>query len=437
MKTRFVILVCFISIAQISLASDWREFRGPNGNGVSSQTGLPLHWNETKNIKWRCAVPGKGYSSPVVANGKVWLTTAVEHEATDQQRDEILKDVEVKKRKQRAVAGKIELKAICVDLKMGQLERTISLTDLVNPDPIHKFNSFSSPTPCIDGDRIYCHFGTYGTWCISTTTGKVLWHRRFALVHNVGPGSSPIIHNDLLVLVCDGVDVQYVIALNRMDGRTVWKTDRPPMRAPSGDQKKAYSTPLVIDHEGKTQLVIPTSQWIVSYVPETGEEIWRADHGKGFSLVPRPVFGHGMVYFFTGFGKPELWAVRVDGKGDVSRTHVAWKVTRSTSSKPSPLLVGDEVYVLADLGIVSCIDAKTGDVHWRERVKGSYSSSPVFADGKIFICNQDGRTTVLQPEREFKVLAENDLDSALMASPAIVDGSILLRTQTSLYRVGE
>ena len=244
-----------------------------------------------------------------------------------------------------------------------------------------------------------------------------------------------MLYKDLLVLVRDGTGVQYVTALNKNTGSEIWKTDRPPMDAKSGDQKKAYSTPLVINHKGRDQLVIPTSQWIVSYEPMTGKEIWRARHGKGFSLVPRPVYGHDLVYFATGFGKPQLWAVNPHGAGDVTESHVVWKETKRIPAKPSPLLVEGQVYVIDDGGIVSCFDAKTGELKWSERIEGNVSASPVYADGRIYFCTQEGKTTIVKPGNKFEVLAESEIDGKLMASPVPLDGGLLLRSETDLYYI--
>ena len=423
-------------VLSLARAENWTQFRGPNQDGTSSAADVPVTWSETGNIAWKTAIPGKAWSSPVVANGKIWLTTAVEHEPSDAERERLLAKVDPKKVKVRQVKAKVEFRAVQVDLSSGEIERDVALLEADAPDSIHTLNSFASPTPVLEDERLFCDFGTFGTVALNVNSGKVIWKRRFQLVHSVGPGSSPVVTGNLLILVRDGVDVQYVIALDKTSGETIWKTERPPMNAPSGDQKKAYCTPLLVRHKGSRQLVIPTSQWIVSYVPETGEEIWRVNHGSGFSLVPRPVYGNGLVYACTGFGKPQLWAIRPDGTGDVSESHVVWKEPKRIPKKPSPLLVGGRLYVLDDGGIVSCLNALTGEEIWADRVGGNYSASPIFADGRIYVCSQEGQTTVLAHADEFQVLEQNEIDGAIMASPVPVDGALLLRSEAALYRIG-
>ncbi len=430
-------LLLLSAISAVNLhAATWPQFRGPEGNGHSEATGVPTTWSESDNIAWKTAIPGKGWSSPVVSGGLVWITTAIEETYTPEEEKTILEGIDAKKADQRQLAKGVALKAICLDLASGEKIRTVDLHTVNEPDYIHSLNSYASPTPVLDEDRLYCHFGTYGTFCIDTASGKELWRKTFPLEHSVGPGSSPFLLGDLLVLVCDGVDVQYVIALDKMTGETVWQTDRPPMRAETGDQKKAYSTPIAItDGVGAVQVIIPTSQWLISYDPKTGKENWRVDHGKGFSLVPRPVYGHGMVYFATGFSSNELWAVKVDGKGDVSDTHVAWKATRQIPSKPSPLLIGDRLYIISDSGITTCLDAHTGEDKWIERITGNYSASPTLAETKIYFASHEGVTTIIEPGDEYKEIAKNVIEGQIMATPVPLDGALLLRTDTALYRV--
>ena len=433
----FLLISVFSALSAVHLsAATWPQFRGPDGDGHSPATNVPTDFGESENIAWRTAVPGKGWSSPAVADGLVWLTTAVEVRYSEEEEKAILEGIDAKKAKQRQLAKGVSLKALCLDLASGEVVQTIDLETVGEPDYIHNLNSYASPSPVLDGDRLYCHFGTYGTFCLEHPSGKVLWQKRFPLAHSVGPGSSPFIHEDLLVLVCDGTDVQYVIALDKNTGETAWKTDRPPMRAPSGDQKKAYSTPIAItDEKGAAQLIIPTSQWLISYDPKTGEENWKVDHGKGFSLVPRPVYGHGKVFFATGFSSSELWAVRVDGKGDVTETHVAWKADRQIPNKPSPLLVGDNIYVISDSGITTCFDAHTGEDKWIERISGNYSASPVLAENKIYFASHEGVVTIIEPGDTYNELAKNELDGQIMATPVPLDGALLLRTDQALYRI--
>ena len=272
---------------------------------------------------------------------------------------------------------------------------------------------------------------------MNAKTGKILWKTRLPSDHQVGPGSSPLLYEKLLVMVRDGRDAQYVVALDAKTGNEVWKTDRPPINTSSPNTRKSFVTPLLVRAGGKSQLLSPTAHWVVSYDPATGRELWRARHGEGFSIGSCPVFGHGMVYFSTGCMKPQLWAVRVDGAGDVTATHAAWKTTRQVPIMSSPLLLGDELYWTSDDGIANCADAGGGEVYWQERMNQQHLASPLLAGGRVYFFGKDGKTTVVHAGKSFEKLAENLLEGVVVATPAMVDGSIFLRTDTHLYRIGK
>jgi outer membrane protein assembly factor BamB len=290
-------------------------------------------------------------------------------------------------------------------------------------------NSHASPTPIVEGDRVYVHFGADGTAAL-TAAGEVVWRKRFSYESQHGNGGSPTLHKDLLIFSCDGSDTAFVVALDKRTGDVRWRTHR---RDPS-DQ--AYSTPLVIRVGDRDQVVSVGAFRAAAYDVDSGREIWRVSYADGFSNVPRPVYAHGLVYIATGFQEPAVLAVRADGTGDVTKTHVAWELRRSAPHTPSPLVVGDEIYVVNDLGIATCLDARTGAVHWRERLGGNYSASPVFADGRIYFQSEEGVTTVLAPGRQFRKLAASTLDGATLASMAVSNGSIFIRTDSALYRIG-
>jgi len=409
---RFAWILCLIATCTVSptLAGDsWPEFRGPGGQGHSDATGVPLQWSEDQNVTWKTAIPGEGWSSPVVLGRQIWMTTAEEE-------------------------GK-SLRALCVDLNSGELLHNIELFRVAELAPKHATNSYASPTPVIEPGRVYVHFGTYGTACIDTRTGKPLWKTtELQLDHEVGPGSSPTLYGDLLVINCDGYDVRYVAALHKQTGELAWKKDRPGPLNATKSINKAFSTPLYVQIDGQVQAISPSAQQVVSYNPVTGEEVWRVKY-PGFSNVPRPVFGNGLVYVCTGYMTPEIWAIRPNGKGDITQTHVAWKVTKQVPAKPSPLLVGDELYMISDAGIVTCLDARTGEEIWKERFGGNYSASPVFVDGRIYFFGEDGRSVVIAPGRKYEPLATNQLGGRFMASPAIVGKAFILRTHSHLYRI--
>jgi outer membrane protein assembly factor BamB len=293
---------------------------------------------------------------------------------------------------------------------------------------INPKNSHASPSPIVEGDRVYVHFGALGTAAL-TTTGEIVWKTRFSYESQHGAGGSPVLLDDLLILSCDGGDTAFVVALDKRTGKIRWKTFR---RQP-WDQ--AYSTPLVIRAGERTEVVSVGAYRAAAYDPASGKEIWRVSYANGFSNVPRPVYGQGLVYIATGFQQPTLIAVRPDGTGDVTRTQVAWTMTRGAPLTPSPLLVGDELYVVNDAGIVSCLDAKSGTIIWQARLGGTFSASPILADGRIYFLSEQGVGTVIAPAKELKRLAVNSLDGAVLASPAVAAGSIFIRTDSHLYRI--
>ncbi len=432
----------FFLLTSLHAAHPWPQFRGPGGDGIAAAEEVPTVFGETEALKWKTAIPGRGWSSPVFDGEFLWLTSAVEVFPSEEERTRLLKASGEEERTfpELQVATRIELSAFAIEYETGRIAKTIPLTTIDQPQTVHTLNSFASPTPVLDGGTLFAHFGTFGTFAIDLATGRILWQRRIDLVHGVGPGSSPFVHGGLLFLICDGIDRQFVTALDLRTGETAWITERPAMRAPKGHQKKSFNTPvLVTGPDGKEQLLCMGAQWLVSYEPTTGKEIWRLDHGDGFSVVPRPVYSAdtGLLYLSTGYGKPSLLAVRIDGKGEVSASDkVAWREPKRIPSRPSPLLVGDELYLIADGGIASCLDARTGKMHWTERIDGNYSASPLFADGKIYFASQEGLVTVVKPGRTFAVLARNTLEDTLMASPIALDRSLILRTGSSLYRFG-
>lgn len=411
----------------------WHQFRGPLGNGHASQESqVPLVFSAEQGLVWQQSIPGTGWSSPVLDQGQVWLTTAEVLEATAAEKEKWVQADP--KNKGKTIVGTVVLKVVCLDADTGEVRYQRTLEHYVGPDPIHATNSYASPTPVLDGSRIYCHFGNYGTWCLEAVSGETLWHAQIPLEHGVGPGSSPFVYQDRLILVCDGMDAQFITALDKHTGQTVWRTDRPPMLAADNDQHKAYSSPLLIDVDGQPQLVIPGAQWICAYEPQSGAELWRADHGSGFSTVPMAVYEQGLVVFSTGYTKPELVAVDPTGNGDVTETHVRWRMNRQAPTKPSPLGYQGRVYIISDGGVFSCIDALTGEIRYQQRVPGNYSASPILAGGHIFLANQSGVVTVVRPGDTFHQVAVNTLDAAIMASPAVWKDDLVVRTAETLYR---
>lgn len=432
MKTMLIVmrfaycLSCSLLLCQsVSRGQDWPEFRGPFGNGHAAAesakpVGLPLRWSETENVKWKTPIPHSGWSTPVVMGGQIWLTTATE-EGHD-------------------------FYVLCLDAESGKVLLNQKLFHADKPEPLgNSVNGYGTPTPVIEPGRVYLNFGSYGTACIDTATLKTIWQRGdLPCRHFRGPGSSPILFDDLLILSMDGVDVQYVAALNKKTGETVWKTDRttawddldangkPKM---DGDLRKAFSTPLIFDWQGKPLMISSGSKAVYGYDPRTGKELWKVHHGSHTS-ASRPVYGKGLVAFATGMGKSEIWAVKPDGQGDATKSHVAWTSTGKTVAKTaSPLLVGDLLFMVNDGGVISCLEIATGREVWTQRIGGHFAASPIYADGRIYFCSQEGKTTVIEPGRSYNLLAANTLDTGCMASPAVAGKALFLRTKTHLYRI--
>jgi len=427
-----VLLIVGIAVSPVAAPDDWPQFRGPGGQGLSAAIGLPLSWSESENIAWKAVVEGQGWSSPVLLGDEIWLTSALPTAATPEEAKAKLSSLSSPVPNP-YVARRVRLKALRFDRETGRLLKSVILFDFDESLQTNSANSYASPTPVIEPGRLYCDFGTMGTACLDTTSGRIIWKRRLPVEHQVGPGSSPVLYGRLLVLVRDGCDVQYVAALDKQTGATIWKTDRPPLDNPSPPYKKSFSTPLVINAAGRKQMIVLGAQWVVSYDPVSGTPLWQYDTGRSYSNISRPVFGHGLVFVCTSFGLPQFLAIRADGQGDVTRTNLVWSQRKQVPKNSSPLLVGDELYAVSGGGVASCLDARTGEFQWAERILVACSASPVFADGRIYFFGEDGKTVVVQPGRKFRVLSENQLDGRVLASVAIADRAIFLRTDTHLY----
>ena len=394
-----IIIGAMLLVPVLAPAENWPEFRGLTGQGHSGERGLPLTWSETENVAWKVPIPGRGWSSPVLIDDQIWLTTAMDDGRS--------------------------LRAICLNRDTGRIVHNVEVFQLTDPGAVHQKNTHASPTPILEGDRVYLHFGSHGTACI-TRSGQIVWKtQELKYYHRHGPGGSPVVYGDLLIVSCDGYDIQFVVALDKQTGKIRWKSPR------KGYQ--AYTTPLTIQVQGKDQLISPGAHRAVAYEPLTGKEVWSVRYGDGYSNVPRPVFGHGLVFICSGFEQAELLAVRPDGRGDVTDSHVAWSVKRAVPLTPSPLLVGEELYLVSDNGIASCLDAKSGKTHWQQRLGGNHSASPIFAEGRIYFLNEEGGSVVIEPGKEFKKLATNQLDGQTLASMAVSGRAIFVRSSSHLY----
>jgi hypothetical protein len=396
------------------LAEDWPQFRGPTGQGISTEKNLPSEWGPEKNVVWKTAIPGLGWSSPILFKGKLYLTTAVP-KSDDEKADQ-------------------SLRVLCVDAKSGNIDwnEEVFVQDGESAPGIHGKNSHASPTPLLVNNRLYVHFGHMGTACYSLD-GKPIWKTQDVTYNPVhGNGCSPIYADGLIVFTADGAKDPAVIALDAETGKPRWKYPRPKL----GGKNFSFATPLAIQVNGKTQIIAPGAGSVSGIDAQTGKEIWYVKHG-GYSVIPRPVFANGLVYLSTSYDSPVALAIRPDGEGDVTESHVEWEAKKGAPHTPSMLVLDDEVYMVSDDGVASCLNAETGKPHWQQRVGGNYSSSLVYADGKIYLQSEDGKGVVLAPGKKFKKLAENGFGERTLASYAIGDGAIFVRTDKHLYRVEE
>ena len=416
----FIIVLSTISCQSGPRDKGWTHFRGSRLDGISHDKSAPLHWSDTENITWKTAIEGRGWSSPVVYGDQVWVTTA--------RRD-----------------GK-EMFAVCTDLNTGE---NLFNINVFQPDSVyrkHSINSYATPTPCIEKDHVYVHFGRYGTAALSTRTGEIIWRRTDLQCNHVqGPGSSPILYKDKLIVHLEGTDEQYIVALDKSTGETIWRTDRPkecydPLK-PIG--KKAYITPLIVEVNGKDLLISNGAAVCIAYDPETGREIWRIIQGVD-STISMPAEENGVVYFYTGFVTPpggdryaELFAVDPDGQGDIAASNILWRMKSPVLQLLTPVVKEGLLYTVDSEGFLYCLDAKTGEIIWSDKLKGKYNSSPIYVAGHIYFSSIQGETLVLKAGREYEAVAQNRLDGEIWATPAIVDGAILLRTSNFLYKIQE
>jgi outer membrane protein assembly factor BamB len=361
-------------------------------------------------VTWRKEIPGLGWSSPVVGEGKIFLTTAV-----PSGRDQ-------------------SLRALCLDARTGDVLWNVEVFKQAGGEAptIHKKNSHASPTPVVDGGNVFVHFGHMGTACLNAKDGARVWTRqslRYNPVH--GNGGSPILAGDRLIFSIDGTDKQEIVALERKTGKVAWRTPR----NLSVQKPFSFSTPLLITANGREQVISAGSGVVMSLDPTTGKELWRVRYGSGYSVVPRPVYGNGLVYLSSGYEAPLVYAIRPGGTGDVTSTHVAWKTKAGAPRNASPLLVGDALYLADDLGLVTCLEARTGKERWNERVGRAFSASPILAGGLMYFLDEDGLATVVKPGASYEEIARNKMGERALASLGVDGNALLLRTEKALYRI--
>lgn len=404
MKQVFLLAVALVHLNLHS--EDWPQFRGPNAQGHTAAVKLPSNISPTSpNLRWKSPIPGSGWSSPVVVKGHIYLTSAI------------------------STKSGLTLNALCLDAKNGNILWNKVIIDIAKTPRMHRKNSQASPTPIVENGRLYVHFGHMGTACLDLN-GKLIWKNemiKYSPVH--GNGGTPVLTEGKLIYSCDGAQDPFIIALNIKDGSQAWKITR----SINAKKKFSFCTPLVIKSASDTQVLLPGSDMIGAYDPANGKEIWRATY-DGYSVVPRPVVGHGMVFFSTGFDRAKAMAVELGGKGDVTKTHTKWILPKGAPHTPSMLLSGEELYMVSDGGIASCVDAKSGSVHWSERLGGSCSASPILAGEKLYVINESGVIYVLKTGKQFNLLTKSSIEERTLASPAVADGALFIRTEKNLYK---
>lgn len=417
-------LLCFLFLPLLPLAAadSWPGFRGPHGNGHADAANLPETWSETENVRWKTPVPHRGWSTPLVHGNQIWLTTATEDGH--------------------------DFSALCLDRATGRVLHETKLFHADKPEPLgNDMNGYASPTGWLEDGRVFLHFGSYGTACLATDDFRVLWKRTdLPCRHYRGPGSSLFNWKDTIILTMDGVDVQYLCALDKATGATRWRTDRNTefddlgadgKPVDNGDYRKSYTTPVLVEVDGKPQIVSSSSKATVAYDPDSGREIWRTTY-KGFSNASLPAVAGNLVAINTGHGKANLQAFRITAAttGDITG-QLVWEQTKNIPTRSSPIVAGGLIFTTSDQGLIGAIDPADGSLLFSERTGGSISASPLFADGKLFFSTERGDTTVVKPDRTFTKTAVNRLDDGLMASPVAAGNCLYLRTRTHLYCIAK
>ena len=407
----------WLAVAQED-ASSWTHFRGSGLNGMAAGGGFPLSWNDSTNISWKIPVEGKGWSSPVVMDQQIWLTTASRE--------------------------KKEMRALCLDFHTG---REIHNLLVFKPDTffrIHAINSYATPTPALEEGFVYVHFGRYGTACLNSRTGDKVWERTdLTCEHIQGPGSSLVIYKDKLIVHLEGTDVQWILALDKRTGKTLWRTERPAEiwdRMPEIG-KKAYITPIIIQAQGRDLMISNGSAACIAYDPETGKEVWRIIQGDD-STISMPVEGDGRIFFYTSFvtgedGRKyaELFAVNPNGQGDIGESHILWRMKAPVLQLSTPVVVNGFLYTIDSRGVFYRIRSRDGEVNWSENLKGKFHSSPLYADGHVFVSSTRGETLVYKAGPVPELVSTNVLEGEIWATPALVNGAILMRTSEFLYKI--
>ncbi len=396
-------------LTSVCLCSDWPQFRGPTGDGRVAGAATPLVWSDTENVVWQIPISGLGWSSPCIVDGVIYLTTAV----SDGER--------------------LSLRALALSADDGRSIWEREVTSIGTVPSIHAKNSHASPTPLVHDGAVYVHFGTYGTARLRASDGTIEWiNQELVYPPMHGSGGSPVLHDGVLAIICDGSSEPFVTAIEASSGRLLWKR----RRSVEARISHSFGTAAIVEVEGGAQVIAPGPEHLAAYDLRTGEELWQV-RAPGWSVVPVPVLYRDLVIYNRDYDNPELLAIRLGGRGDVSETHVAWRLKRGAPSTPTPVLVGEELYFVSDKGVVTCADAATGDVHWTERIGGNFSASPLAFDDRLLLLDEEGHATWLALDKEYRVLGTNSVTGRTLATPAFVDGAMYLRTDSTLTKYVE
>ena len=432
------VFVFQLKVAGASDAANWAQWRGPQSQGVSTEKNLPSEWSQSKNIKWKTAIPGRGHSSPVVWGKQIFLTTSIEGPVVPDAKPYVHmlpgKDGKKEEFKHPDWAGSdhsYAFKVISLDRDTGKILWQQTAYDGPVFDHRHRKNTYASPTPATDGKYVYAFFGSEGLYCYDFK-GKQIWKLSLGGIPQLGmgPGSSPVLYENLVIVTADhdAGEGSFITALDKKTGKEVWKVAR--------KTRATWATPVLVRTKDRTELVVSGAETVISYDPATGKEIWRGP-GVVSHAIPTPVVGHDMVFLTAGSQAKRAMAVRLGATGDLTNTpNIVWKYEKGTAYVPSPILYGDFLYLMTDKGLITCLDAKTGEVKYeggRVPVPATFTASPVAFDGKIFLTSEDGDTFVLKAGPTHEVIRTNSLGEPIFASPAIVAGKIFIRGEKHLY----
>lgn len=402
------VMFCWCALFAVNLnAGDWPQFRGPNSDGHVVDSVIPMEWSDTKNVNWKISLPGLGWSSPVVVDDRIFITTAVPQ------------------------GEGLSLRAMALDAQTGQAVWDREVRAVEKSPAIHTKNSHASPTPMVRDGSVFVYFGAQGIARLAASSGELQWscfELDYPPVH--GNGGSPVFRDGKLVIVCDGSNSPFVAAIDGKSGKVAWKTPR----SVKAGISHSFVTPTVAVVDGRSQVLAPGPDHFAAYDLSNGEELWRV-LAPGWSVVPQPAIGHGLVIYNHDYDHPELMAVKLGGKGDVTESHIVWRIKKSAPSTPSPLLVGDKLYFISDSGIASCVDARTGEQHWIERLGGNYSASPIYVNNHVLFLSEAGTATWVKAERKFVMLGKNEIPGRTLATPAFSENAMYLRTDEHLYKI--